>query len=76
MCTMGIFYDKGRGVGWGRWAGGGLKSFTSFMGLFCPVFWEKYSTYHPYVIIIKYNSKKWLLTIKRLNYEWKYWTNV
>ena len=46
------------------------------MGLFCPVFWEKYSTYHPCVIIIKYNSKKLLLTIQRFNYEWKYWTNV
>ena len=27
------------------------------MGLFCPVFWEKYSTYHPCVIIIKYNLR-------------------
>ena len=42
---------------------------TSFMRLFCPVFQEKYSAYHPRVIIIKYNSKEGLLTIQRMNYE-------
>jgi hypothetical protein len=30
---------------------------------------EKYSMYHPCVILIKYKSKKELLTIQRMNYE-------
>ena len=43
--------------------------FTSFMLLFCPVYQEKYSTYHPCVIIIKYNSKKGFLITQTMNYK-------
>ena len=36
----------------------------------------KYTTYHPCIIVIKYNSKKGLLKVQKMNKEWKYLTNA
>ena len=53
-----------------------LKKFSALRNIFYILLadilsrsFEKYTKYHPCVIIIKYNSKKGLLTFQRINYE-------
>ena len=55
-----------------------IIDFTSFMGLFCPVFWEKYSTYHPCVFIVISQSlfKEMVVDNIKVELRMKILTNV